>query len=351
MDMNILSKIAEDVVNAIQPYVPMIAGKAAEKFGEEIPGTIKDLWKAIKNGFSKRKTAEANLEEFVDDPSDEGIREVFLSQLRRLLREDKAFALEVEDALTSIQYAPAAQINHSTINNLGNGAGANSHNQVNIKSASGANMIIVGNENRLEIPSLHSLSSTPLPADLRTSYLNHLYESNSFITLAGIDPQAAGNIEARLNLASIYTALLTQSQEHQDSTTWKILREVDESYNLSALDCLNRYKHLVVLGNPGSGKSTFINYVSLCLAGELLGKKEANLAVLMAPVMQYSELFNEFQNNKEQVLKDQTWDHGSLIPVKVILQDFAACSLPPSTHVATAAHLWAFIENELADSS
>jgi hypothetical protein len=50
----------------------------------------------------------------------------------------------------------------------------------------------------------------PSPDDLRRAYLNQLFETTSRLSLAGIDPKAASEAEARLNLSAIYTALLTQ---------------------------------------------------------------------------------------------------------------------------------------------
>ncbi|RLC75405.1 MAG: hypothetical protein DRI81_12075, partial [Chloroflexi bacterium] len=51
------------------------------------------------------------------------------------------------------------------------------------------------------------------PADLRTAYLNHLFETAGALSLSGIDPKAASEAEARLNLGAVYTSLLTLTSE------------------------------------------------------------------------------------------------------------------------------------------
>jgi len=43
------------------------------------------------------------------------------------------------------------------------------------------------------------------------------------------------------------------------------------------------------LGDPGSGKSTFVNFLTLCLAEELLHQKEANMKVLRTPLPEEDE--------------------------------------------------------------
>ena len=105
---------------------------------------------------------------------------------------------------------------------------------------------------------------------LRRSYLNRLFEATSRLALSGIDPNIPEDAQSHLKLNAVYTALLTLTpeQELEMPKTRMPDRERDLS---SALAQLEKHRHLVLLGDPGSGKSTFVNFVAMCLSGELLG--------------------------------------------------------------------------------
>ncbi len=204
--------------------------------------------------------------------------------------------------------------------------------------------IVTGDHNRVagtiieQQTIIHGLPGSD-PAALRTAYLNRVLEKASYLSLAGIDPKAAGGseAEAHLNLDAVYTALLTLTPEQQEQLPRAELAGRGER-RLAALAQLNQHPRLVLLGDPGSGKSTFVNFVAICLAGENLKHARANLALLTAPLPD-----DEGKDEEE----GQPWQQGALLPVPVLLRDFAARGLPPAGQPATAEHLRRFIVGEL----
>ena len=149
-----------------------------------------------------------------------------------------------------------------------------------------------------------------------------------------------------VQLASVYTALLTEggdeSRLHQ-ATAGNIRSpgpgESREADRLSALEALDREQHLVLMGGPGSGKTTFLNFVALCLAGEILHSPGANLKLLRRPIPPEAD-------SPSDKPKAQRWRHGALLPVRVVLRDLAA-SLPPSGTPTNADTVWNFIVGQL----
>ncbi|HVM71579.1 MAG TPA: SUMF1/EgtB/PvdO family nonheme iron enzyme [Anaerolineales bacterium] len=201
------------------------------------------------------------------------------------------------------------------------------------------NLVITGDNNRVVKPELEVKQ-----ASLREAYLNRVYETFGTLTLSGIDRKTASQAEARLNLSAVYTALLTLSAETQKIEVGMRGEKAVGFMNtpFSALELLNRSPRLVLLGDPGSGKSTFVNFVGLCMAGAAL-KKEPGIEALTAPLP--PEEGERLQRNEGP--QAQRWEHGLLLPVRVVLRDFAARGLPPAGQKATAKHLWDFLATEL----
>ena len=106
---------------------------------------------------------------------------------------------------------------------------------------------------------------------------------------------------------------------------------------LTAVEAVAAAPRLVLLGPAGSGKSTFVRYLALCLVGERLGRLEANLGRL-------NGLVNGNQSNGEDLLP---WPHGVPLPVLVEPRKLVrSVHFPGPGEVGQAGHLLAYFKAE-----
>ena len=194
---------------------------------------------------------------------------------------------------------------------------------------------------RQELQRRAAFPTPPPPEPKRHAYLNWVLSRCSRLELSGIDRKASGtDADSDLNLDAVYTALLTlssgQAMQEMEPTNAK-----ERERRLSALELLNRHERLVLLGDPGSGKSTFVNFVAMCLAGAWLDDSQANFLRLTAPLPD-----KEGKDEEEP----QEWNAGLLLPVLVILRDFAARGLPQSGAEGKAKHLWNYLVQDLEEN-
>lgn len=125
-------------------------------------------------------------------------------------------------------------------------------------------------------------------------------------------------ISAELSLAQ-YFALAKKHRVRDEHV------ERGEQRSVPVLEALAYHPQMVLLGKPGSGKSTLSSYLALNLAEAALGDEAA-----------LGRLGSE-------------WTHGPLLPVRVILRKFAA-TLPADLEEGRAVQLWHFIGGELGNS-
>ena len=95
---------------------------------------------------------------------------------------------------------------------------------------------------------------------------------------------------------------------------------------LTALEAAAGVPRLVLLGPPGSGKSSFARHLTLCLAGETLGRDDTDLKRL-----------NSSPEDDDGFLP---WPHGALLPVFVELKKLVRSkAFPAEGQVGDAKHL------------
>lgn len=151
--------------------------------------------------------------------------------------------------------------------------------------------------------------------DLHQRYLNRIVEQIRFLPLRAVDFKTASaetGEDERLQLADVYIQLNTKSTRRVDQAHDKgephdraihLVDEDDrESVPLPALTALLETPRMVLLGDPGSGKSTFVNHIAFCLASHQLEADRSWLARL-----------HEWPDAKRQIL-----------PVPIVLRELAA---------------------------
>jgi formylglycine-generating enzyme required for sulfatase activity len=165
--------------------------------------------------------------------------------------------------------------------------------------------------------------------EAREAYLQAVLCDNRPLRLAGVDEHAGDPNSVRLSLEEMYIDLDTTTTvvTKDGETAQKSDRDLrafseKESRPLSVIEALLQSKNqrMVLLGFPGTGKSTFVRYLALMMAKKLLGKS-ARL---------------------------EQWDKQPLLPIAVSLGRFAE-SLPPEIEKGHTKHVEDFLVETLAN--
>jgi len=100
-------------------------------------------------------------------------------------------------------------------------------------------------------------------------YLEWLNKECGSVDIRGL--QVSGNKAHRFDIEELYTPLYTVGGEIEKDDKNQAGLEIDR--RKVNLDDVVKSKHTVIIGNPGSGKSTFLRHVTAILCRALLGEK------------------------------------------------------------------------------
>jgi len=166
-----------------------------------------------------------------------------------------------------------------------------------------------------------------------TIYRRVLVDSYRHLSLRSLDVGASDpTSQQRFDLMQVYVDLHTTSQVARDDggqgrrTTRQRFVEPDrtETRPLGVLEAIIGHQQMVLLGDPGSGKSTVLTHLALCLAAHSLEPQEKWLTRLT----------------------DWPAQEADTVPVLVILRDFARW-LQQVARQAELRLLWDFIVTRL----
>lgn len=340
MDLPNIPELASELARILGPYLPYLAKagdtvgeKALEETGKKAGGEAfegaKRVWKRLRGKVEEKPQAAEAVRDLAEDPDDEDLQAAVRVQLKKILAADLGLAGEMAELLQTVEIEGSA-------NEVAQVRGSrNVIVQGRDNTVGGAGAYVAGRDLHIHASSRKDSDEDPL----RRTYLSWVMEQSGYLALSGVDPAVkASGREARLSLDAIYTGLRAVSSAAYFDSEGEYIGKVYLS-SRSALEELNRSQRLVLLGAPGSGKSTFVNILALCMAGDLLDSASTNLKLLTSPL--------PGGRDREG---SQRWDHGPLLPVRVVLRDFAAMGLPRLGVPATAWHLWEFIRSALKDA-
>jgi formylglycine-generating enzyme required for sulfatase activity len=312
VDIDVIAQLASQVAGFLIPYLV----KGGEAFaGETGKKLAESLWEKFKPKVEAKEAAKEALQDLKATPQDEDAQASLRQQIKKILMEDPTFANEISIIIGDIDLS-SVQVQNFMVGG-------------NVKDSN----ILIGKDNKVIQARTYidgNVYKGPAPRDPQEAlkiYREVIANSTSSLPLRGIDLEVSDPTSAQkpISLSNVYIALDTKTQiplsredveEIQRKKGRGVVLEKDRS--LSVLEAVIQNRNIVIKGDPGSGKSTFVNYLAHC-----------------------------FATGNTNTLTGWHQAEKNLLPVIIILRDFAK-GLPKKLPAqAEPRHLWDFVFSRL----
>nr|MBN1230075.1 SUMF1/EgtB/PvdO family nonheme iron enzyme [Anaerolineae bacterium] len=171
-------------------------------------------------------------------------------------------------------------------------------------------------------------------SDLERDYLAWIREMSGRLPLGKLELQMSNPTQhgPNIRLGDIYVPLdIMQTQ--------LALRSEDEPnarVPVPLLVPVRNSQKLVILGDPGSGKTSFLNFLTLCLSG--------------ARLLPGSDFLKSLNVPKEDHRAAANWTLGPLLPIRIELREFIQ-DIPEGTNRGSVKLVWEHITRQLKSRS
>ena len=181
--------------------------------------------------------------------------------------------------------------------------------------------------------SLHSQKPLEDLTSATAAYLNFLLTRHRYLKFKGMG--VSDRVPLRLPLLDLYVPLKARL-EMPEGETWKRglrlagreLTDEDESQAMRlsepqpVLDLLQEHDGLIILGDPGAGKTTFLKYLALTLAvGESAALGMGERLPILVPLSAYANALEKDDVRLDDFIAEFFHDIGSDLPVGEMLAE------------------------------
>jgi formylglycine-generating enzyme required for sulfatase activity len=334
-----IPKLAEAIVAFLAPLLPQLlkAGdKALEKIGEQAGEKTwhwaGKLWHRLRPQAEAKPTMKEALEDAAKAPADNDAQAALRQQLKKLLEKDDSLAAELAQLLVDAKAAGvvivaagarsmAGRDMSDTIANTGDG------NTIVKDSTVQFTQLVVDPTLARELLGLRKISP-----DLQRAlekYLQYLLDRYRYLDFKGLG--VADRIPLRLELLDMFVPLKARIEMPKGETWSRDLElagrrmanpeiaAVGErlSEPVPLLSLLEKHHGLVILGDPGAGKTTFLKYVALLHATGQCAEKR--LPVLL-PLSAYANALAERDRRLDDFIAGYFHDLGADLPLDGLLR-------------------------------
>ncbi len=312
--------LAQETAKILAPFLPyLIAGgkeaakaafaKTGENFADAAWKKAEDLWGKIWGKAKKKEAAREAIEDAAQHPTDEDAQAAFRRQLIKLLEAD-------EKLRDSVNLIIGGDVKDAQI--------AVGDRNIQIKDSPNAQIYVN--------PQFAGIPAQDIPdKELILAYLRSLASECSRLPLGVVDPRFLEKMQDdSLSLSGIYIDLDVQppfeegEEKHKAKEEFQFL-ERERNNRVPVMEALNdeRLRHLVLLGDPGSGKTTCLHYITLALS---LARQDDSAAENLLP---------------------EDWKLKKHFPVRLILRDVAAQHISADLKKGNADVVWNAIRADL----
>ena len=340
MDLGILSDALVELLRPALPFLLSQGEKAAEaaskKIGEAAWTRAKDVWQKLRPKVEGKEAAREAAEDVAEAPEDDLNGAILSKQLKKLLTADADLAGELSSLVIVGDGATLQQVTASDSATVAQGEGATAAREVAIGGDNKGKIIVINAAAGVpDVEELRRLLDEPDDAELEAAtrrYLEILVEQHRYLELKGFG--ISDRVPLGLPLLEMFVPLKARI-EMPEGETWarqlkiagRVPTEEEQeamgerlSEPLPVLELLRQNDGLIILGDPGAGKTTFIKFLALVLAtgqGDRLGL--GDLFPVLLPLSAYAEALENGDVPIPEFIESYYQNRELLVPLRPML--------------------------------